>query len=98
MNIKDRMILADFKKEKENFIKLEQIVANKLREIVSSCNVLTTGIEHRVKTESSLEGKLHKNGDYYQNLSDLTDLLGARIICYFSDVKVRKNIEKRLNH
>lgn len=85
MNIKDRMILADFKKEKENFIKLEQIVSNKLREIVSSSNVLTTGIEHRVKTESSLEGKLYKNGDFYQNLSDLTDLLGARIICYFSD-------------
>lgn len=85
MNIKDRMILDEYKKEKPNFIKLEQVVDKILRDTVSESGVMVAGLEHRVKGEKSLEGKLYKNGDWYQKLDDLTDLLGARIICYFGD-------------
>ena len=96
MNVKDRMILADFRKRKADFHQVDSIVVEKLREIVKNSNVFTTGIEHRVKTEQSLEGKLFKNGDYYQKLTDLMDLIGARIICYFNDGvdKIGKEIEK----
>ena len=61
MNIKDRMILSDYNKRKEDLYKVDSIVAEKLKEIVKKSKVLTTGIEHRVKTEQSLEGKLYKN-------------------------------------
>ena len=96
MNIKDRMILDEYKKEKPNFIKLEQVVDKMLRDTVSESGVMVAGVEHRVKGEKSLEGKLYKNGEWYQKLDDLTDLLGARIICYFGDDvdKVGKLIEK----
>lgn len=99
MNIKDRMILSDFRKRKEDFIEVDKIVFEKLKEIVKNCKVLTTGIEHRIKTENSLEGKLYKAGDSYQKLLDLHDLIGARIICYFNDGvnSIGKEIEKHFD-
>ena len=96
MNVKDRLIMEDFKKQKESFIKLGNIVHDMLKNAVSSEGILVMGIEHRVKGEKSLEGKLYKNGDWYQKCDDLTALLGARVICYFSDDvdKVGKLVEK----
>ena len=85
MNIKDRMIMEDYRKSKDDFIRLGDIVHEMLREIASDAGILVMGIEHRVKGEKSLEGKLYKNGDWYQKFDDLTDILGARVICYFGD-------------
>ena len=85
MNIKDRMIMEDFRKSKDDFIRLGDIVHEMLREIATDAGILVMGIEHRVKGEKSLEGKLYKNGDWYQKFDDLTDILGARVICYFGD-------------
>lgn len=85
MNMKDRLILEDFRKCRDDFVKLGDMVHEKLGEIVKNANVPVLGIEHRVKTEQSLAGKLERNGDWYQHMDDLTDLLGARVICFFSD-------------
>ena len=99
MNIKDRMILYDYRKRKNDYIQVDSIVYEKLKEIVKTSNILTTGIEHRIKTESSLEGKLYKSGDSYQKLLDINDLIGARIICYFNDGvdSIGKEIEKHFD-
>ena len=96
MNIKDRMIMDEYKKQKSDFQQLGEVVYGMLRKLVDDSGILVTGIEHRVKGEKSLEGKLYKNGDYYQKLDDLTDILGARIICYFGDDvdKVGKLVEQ----
>ncbi|MBQ0099374.1 MAG: (p)ppGpp synthetase [Firmicutes bacterium] len=53
-------------------------------------------VEQRVKEEKSLEGKLSRVEGKYQKLSDLTDILGARVICFFSDevYKLGKAVEK----
>lgn len=85
MNIKDKLIMDDYRKEKANFEKLGYVVHDMLCELADESGVLVMGIEHRVKGEKSLEGKLFKNGDWYQKFSDLTDILGARVICYFAD-------------
>ncbi len=85
MNLKDRMILDDFRKQKNDFVRMGEIVHEKLANLAKESGILVMGIEHRVKSESSLEGKLYKNGDLYQKLDELTDLLGARVICYFGD-------------
>ena len=99
MNIKDRMILSDFKARKNDLIAIDGIVLEKLRSIVKTSHVLTAGIEHRIKSENSLEGKLYKSGDRYQKLLDLHDLVGARIICYFNDgvTLIGEEIEKHFN-
>lgn len=96
MNLKDRMILEDYRKNRQDFVEMGDIVNNKLHEIVEKAHIKTFAIEHRVKTEKSLIGKLHKSEGYYNQFSDLMDILGARIICSFCDEVdiLGKEIEK----
>lgn len=96
MNLKNRIIVEDYRKCRGDFVKLEGIVCEKLEEIVKETGIAILKIEHRVKTEKSLAGKLERKGDWYQSLSDLTDLLGARVICFFNDEveTIGKAVEK----
>ena len=96
MNVKDKLIIEDYRKAKQSFIKLDGIVYDKLCELVKEAGIQTLGIEHRVKREESLAEKLVRNGDWYQKFDDLTDILGARVICFFNDEvdKLGKEIEK----
>ena len=97
--MKDRIILDDYRKSKENYVKLGDIVHEKLRSLAASSGILVMGLEHRVKEEKSLVGKLYRSGDWYQKLEDLTDLLGARVILYFSDDvdKIGKLVEQEFD-
>ncbi len=96
MNLKNRMIIEEFIQSRADFIQLGDVVSSKLKEIVKNNNIGVLAIEHRVKAEDSLKGKLELKGDKYSSLSDITDILGARIICFFSDDvdKVASLIEK----
>ena len=85
MNLKNRIILEDYRKQRDDFVKLGDVVHNMLTDIVDSMGITVLGIEHRVKTEKSLAGKLERSGDWYSSFEDLTDILGARVICFFSD-------------
>lgn len=86
MNLKNRIILEDYRKSRDVYLQLEEVIDKRLHDIIKSSGIKQIlGIEHRVKTEHSLAGKLERSGDYYNRLEELTDLLGARIICYFSD-------------
>lgn len=85
MNIKDRLIMDEYREQRDDFIKLGDIVHEMLRSMTKDAGIPVMSIEHRVKEEKSLEGKLYRKGDGYQNLDDLTDILGARIVCYFND-------------
>ena len=96
MNLKDRLILEDYRKQRDDFVKLGDVVHNMLKDIVDSTGIKVLGIEHRVKTEKSLAGKLERNGDWYSQFEDLMDILGARVICFFSDEidKIGKKVEE----
>ena len=85
MNIKDRMIMDEYRAQKDDFIRLGETVHTMLRSMTKDAGIPVMSIEHRIKEEKSLEGKLYRKGDGYQSLDDLTDILGARIICYFND-------------
>lgn len=95
MNVKDKTIIEDYRKARDAFIKLDGIVYDKLCAIAKDTGIQTL-IEHRIKSESSLAGKLIRYGDYYQSLDDLNDIIGARVICFFNDEvdKLGKEVEK----
>lgn len=85
MNPKDRMIIEEYRRERTAFVRLGDVVSTLLKQHLEKAGIDTLAVEHRIKTESSLAGKLERKGDKYSRLGDLTDILGARIICFFSD-------------
>lgn len=85
MNLKNKLILEEYRKRRDSYVKLGDIVNEELYTMIENADIQVLGIEHRVKTEKSLAGKLERKGDYYNTLDELTDILGARIICFFAD-------------
>ncbi|MEG1718940.1 MAG: hypothetical protein RR306_01315 [Clostridia bacterium] len=96
MNLKSKMIIEEYEKEKPNYIALGNVVDSKLRALIKEKHMNVLAIEHRVKEEQSLIGKLEIKGDKYKNLSEITDILGARVISFFSDDvdEIAMHIEK----
>ena len=97
MNLKCRLILEDYKKQRNAFIKLGDTVHNMLSDIVDELGLEVLGVEHRVKAEKSLAGKLERKGDAYNTLEDITDILGCRVICFLSDEidKIGQKVEEK---
>ena len=97
MNLKCRLILEDYRKQREAFIKLGDTVHSMLSDIVKDLGLTVLAIEHRVKEEKSLAGKLERKSDSYNTFEDITDILGCRVICFLSDEidKIGKKVEEK---
>ena len=93
MNLKSRLILEDYRKQRDDFVKLGDEVHSILSNITKELGLTVLAVEHRVKEERSLAGKLERKGDMYNTLDDITDILGCRVICFLSDEidKIGKN-------
>ena len=85
MSLKNKAIIDEYLSERDIFVKLGDIVSTILKNELKNANIDVLAVEHRVKEEQSLEGKLELKGEKYSTLSDITDILGERIICFFSD-------------
>lgn len=79
------MILDEYRESLPVFEKMKEIVLGRLRDCLDENHILVAGLESRIKTEQSLAGKLELKGQKYHTLDDITDILGVRIITFYSD-------------
>ncbi|MCK5779812.1 MAG: hypothetical protein KAH04_02275 [Psychrilyobacter sp.] len=65
----------------EMIIELEKIFKTEIQ----SKNYRLQNIDFRIKTKESLSKKIHDKGRKYIRLSDITDVIGARVITFMED-------------
>lgn len=85
MDLHSEMLLEEYREAKPVFEQMQGEVTRILKEALERNGLIVTAVETRIKTEESLAGKLALKGSKYAALSDITDILGARIITFYTD-------------
>lgn len=78
-------ILQEYKDNLPLFREVSEQVYNNLKKTLSDAGLILAAIECRVKTEDSLAGKLELKGSKYASLKDITDIIGLRVITFYTD-------------
>ena len=78
-------LLQQYRELRPTLQQLADEATNMLRQALREQGVYVTAIEHRVKTEKSLTGKLELKGAKYKSIDDITDLVGLRVITFYTD-------------
>ena len=91
-----QQLLETYRKILPALEKMQEIVRTQLAGCIQASGLYVNAIESRVKTEKSLAGKIALKGHKYRELSDITDLVGARIITFYTDEvdKIAALVEK----
>ena len=84
LDLHSQLILDEYRERLPQMEQLKEEVLRMLREAVDRNGLVVTAIEARVKTEESLAGKLALKGQKYACLDDITDIIGARIITFYT--------------
>ena len=79
------MLLRQYRKLCPTLQQLCDEVSRLLEEALREQGIYVTAMEHRVKTEKSLIGKLELKGAKYKSIDDITDLVGLRVITFYTD-------------
>lgn len=85
MDLHTEMMLEEYREAIPVFERMQKEVLATLRDALQRNGLVVTAIESRIKTEESLSGKLALKGTKYASLSDITDILGARIVTFYTD-------------
>ncbi|MCQ2126144.1 MAG: hypothetical protein MJZ06_01710 [Bacteroidaceae bacterium] len=79
------MMLEEYRENRKSFEKILEISLGCIRDLLAKNGILVTAVEGRVKEEKSLAGKLELKGHKYRCLSDITDIIGTRVITFYTD-------------
>ena len=89
-------ILSEYRSHRSSFEADAAAISKEIKDMLSSAGIIVAAVESRVKTEDSLAGKLELKGSKYASLSDITDIIGLRVITFYIDDvdKVASGIER----
>lgn len=79
------MLLDEYRAQLPVFERMQEEVERMLNDALQRSGLMVTAVTSRIKTEQSLSGKLALKGAKYASLSDITDILGARIVTFYTD-------------
>ena len=85
MDLHSELILEEYREALPVFERMKTEVEEKLTSALERNGLIVTAVETRVKTEESLRGKLVLKGQKYATLGDITDIVGARVITFYTD-------------
>lgn len=85
LDLHGSLLLDDYRRQLPLLEKLQQVVMAQLKQAVTKSGLELNQMESRIKGEASLAGKLLRKGSKYHSISDVTDLLGVRVITYYNE-------------
>ena len=85
MDLLSQFILDEYSESLPQMEKLRDIVVRMLSNAIEQNGIEVTTVSARVKTKDSLRGKLAIKGGKYHSLSDITDIVGVRVITFYTD-------------
>ena len=78
-------LLSQYQSHLPVYIRMAEVIPERLKEFFAEAGIIVAAVEHRVKTEESLAGKLKLKGGKYHDIYDITDLVGIRVITFYID-------------
>lgn len=80
-----RELLAQYDSLLPVYTKMADIIPERLKGFFDEAGIIVAAVEHRVKARESLAGKLALKGGKYRDIFDITDLVGIRVITFYTD-------------
>lgn len=78
-------ILKEYDNSKILLENLDRTLLNLVNSLLEQKGIRVHQVQTRVKDRESLESKITRKNGKYESLSDITDIVGVRIITYFDD-------------
>ena len=78
-------LLAQYKSFLPVYKQMADVIPERLKEFFAEAGIIVAAVEHRVKAEGSLAGKLELKGSKYKDIFDITDIVGIRVITFYID-------------
>ena len=85
MDIHSQELLEQYRSLLPVYSEMAEIIPEKLKGFFDDAGLIVAAVEHRVKTEGSLTGKLQLKGSKYSSIYDITDIIGIRVITFYID-------------
>ena len=85
LDLHAEMLLEEYRAQLPLYEQLQRVVMGELQKLVKQSGLEVNSMEARIKAEASLAGKLERKGHKYASLTDITDILGARIITFYNE-------------
>ena len=85
MDIHSQELLEQYRSLLPVYSEMAEVIPEKLKGFFDEAGLIVAAVEHRVKTEESLAGKLQLKGNKYSSIYDITDIIGIRVITFYID-------------
>ena len=99
LDLHTEMILDEYEENLESYQIVAQVVKDQLLSYVKTFGSIVNSVETRVKTKKSLTGKLNLKGYKYNSITDITDIVGGRVVTFYNDEvdKFASQVEKHFD-